>query len=67
MPLEEAQYVRSRLTDELGPDATIMLRHDRATLRTLPLRRQIAAVFAADLRAGVMSLIETALQRRWIS
>ncbi len=38
-----------------------MLRHDRATLRTLPLRRQIAALFAGDLRAAIMSLIETAL------
>ena len=38
-----------------------MLRHDRATLRTLPLRRQVAALFASDLRAAIMSLIETAL------
>jgi hypothetical protein len=61
LPLEETQYVRQRATSDLGPDATIMLRHDRATLWTLPLRRQIAALFAADLRAAVMSLIETAL------
>ena len=26
------------------PDATIMLRHDRATLWTLPLRRQISGI-----------------------
>jgi hypothetical protein len=61
LPLEEAQYVRPRATTELGPDASIMLRHDRATLWQLPLQRQIAALFAADLRAAIMSLIETAL------
>ena len=36
LPLEEAQYTRSRSAAELGPDAAIMLRHDRATLRTMP-------------------------------
>jgi hypothetical protein len=61
LPLEETQYVRPRTTSDLGPDASIMLRHDRATLATLPLRRQIAALFAGDLRAAIMSLIETAL------
>ena len=61
LPLEEAQYVRPRATADLGPDASIMLRHDRATLWTLPPRRQLAALFAADLRAVIMSLIETAL------
>lgn len=61
LPMEETQYARPRATSDLGPDATIMLRHDRATLRTLPLRRQVAALFAGDLRAAIMSLIETAL------
>ncbi|MGD0104077.1 MAG: hypothetical protein ABSC06_08580 [Rhodopila sp.] len=61
LPLEEAQYVRPRATADLGPDATIMLRHDRATLWELPIRRKIAALFAANLRAAVMSIIETAL------
>lgn len=61
LPLEEAQYVRPRATSDLGPDAAIMLRHDRTTLWTLPLRRQIAAMFACDLRAAVMSILETAL------
>jgi hypothetical protein len=61
LPLEEAQYVRPRTTSDLGPDAAIMLRHDRGTLLTLPLRRQIAALFASDLRAAIMSAIETAL------
>jgi hypothetical protein len=61
MPLEEAQYVRGHATNDLGPDAAIMLRHDRDTLLALPLRRQVAAVFASDLRAVVMSVIETML------
>ena len=30
LPMEEAQYVRARATSDLGPDAAIMLRHDRA-------------------------------------
>jgi hypothetical protein len=61
LPLEEAQYTRHRATAGLGPDAAIMLRHDRATLSALPPGRQIEAVFASDLRAAIMSLIETAL------
>jgi hypothetical protein len=61
LPLEEAQYVLPRATTDLGPDAAIMFRHDRATLWTLPLQRQIAAVFAADLRTTVMSVIEIML------
>lgn len=61
LPLEEAQYVRSRLTSDLGPDAAIMLRHDRATLLSMPLRRQLAALFSGDLRGAIMSLIETGL------
>jgi alginate O-acetyltransferase complex protein AlgI len=61
MPLEEAQYIRPHATNDLGPDAAIMLRHDRTTLLGLPLHRQIAALFASDLRAAVMSVLETAL------
>ncbi|WP_158927521.1 hypothetical protein [Acidisphaera sp. S103] len=61
LPMEETQYARPRATSDLGPDASIMLRYDRATLRTLPLRRQVAALFAGDLRAAIMSLIETVL------
>lgn len=61
LPMEEAQYARPRATEDLGPDAAIMLRHDRATLWTLPLRRQIAALFVDNLRAAIMSLIEMAL------
>src|SRR5208337_1739196 len=61
MPLEEAQYVRPPAAAALGPDAAIMLRHDRTTLWTMPVHRQLAALFASDLRGGIMSLIETAL------
>jgi hypothetical protein len=61
LPLEEAQYSSRRTTAGLGPDAAIMLRHDRTTLRIMPPNRQIAALFASDLRAAIMSLIETAL------
>jgi hypothetical protein len=61
LPLEEAQYARSQATSELGPDASIMLRHDRATLAAMPWHRQVAALFTADLRDAVMSLIEAAL------
>ena len=37
--------MRPRGATDLGPDAAIMLRHDRATLQALPLHRQIAALF----------------------
>jgi hypothetical protein len=61
LPMEEAQYVRDRAATALGPDAAIMLRHDRATLAKLPPRRWIGAVFVYDLRGALMALIETAL------
>jgi len=61
LPLEEAQYARSRAMAELGPDASIMLRHDRTSLTAMPWHRQFAALFTADLRGAVMSVIETAL------
>ena len=44
-----------------GPDAAIMLRHDRATLAGLPPRRWLGALFSYDLRGALMALIETAL------
>ncbi len=61
LPLEEAQYTVSHATSRLGPDAAIMARHDWDTLARLPPQRWMAALFAFDLRAGIMSLIETAL------
>jgi len=61
LPMEEAQYARDRATNALGPDAAIMLRHDRTTLATLPARRWLGALFAYDLRGALMTLVETAL------
>ncbi len=61
LPLEQAQYSISAATNALGPDAAIMLRHDRATLWTLPLTRWAGAAFAAGPRAALMSLIEMSL------
>src|SRR4051794_34018057 len=61
LPLEETQYTRSRAASELGPDAAIMLRHERAVLLAMPGPRRIAAWFSSDLRAAVMSLVETTL------
>lgn len=61
LPLEEAQYAVTPASARLGPDAAIMARHDWATLRRLSPDRWLAALFAFDLRAGIMSLIETAL------
>lgn len=61
LPLEDVQYARSRTAVALGPDAAIMLRHDRATLARLPPDRWVAAAFAADLRAALMSAIEMSL------
>jgi hypothetical protein len=61
MPMEEAQYVRNSAANALGPDAAIMLRHDRATLARLPPQRWLGAVFCYDLRGALMAVIETAL------
>jgi hypothetical protein len=60
LPMETAQYTVGRLASMLGPDAAMMLRHDRATLAELPPRRWLAALFSADLRAAVMSVTEMA-------
>jgi hypothetical protein len=61
LPLEEAQYVRSRAATVVGPDAAIMLRHDRATLAKLLPDRWLGALFSFDLRGAVSSVIEMAL------
>ncbi len=61
LPIEEAQYVRTRAATEVGPDAAIMFRHDWRTLASLPPRRWLAALFAFDgLRAALMGPIEAA-------
>lgn len=63
LPLEEAQYTRERAATSVGPDAAIMFRHDWRTLASLTAYRVLGAAFSFDARAGVMSLIETALAR----
>jgi hypothetical protein len=61
LPMEEAQYVRSREATVVGPDAAIMFRRDWRTLTALPAERWLAALFAFDLRAAVMGPIEAML------
>jgi hypothetical protein len=61
LPMEEAQYTRSRAATEVGPDAEIMFRHDWQTLATLSPRRWLAALFSFDLRTAMMSPIEALL------
>ncbi len=61
LPMEEAQYVRTRSATMMGPDAAIMFRHDWATLARLPPDRWLGAAFSFDLRYALMAPIETAL------
>jgi hypothetical protein len=61
LPMEEAQYVRTRASTVVGPDAAIMFRHDWRTLASLPPERWLAALFSFDLRAALMGPIEAAL------
>ena len=62
LPMEELQYVRSRAATDLGPDASIMFRHDWRTLARLPPDRWVSALFSFDLRYALMAVIETALR-----
>jgi hypothetical protein len=61
LPLEEAQYTRTYAATSVGPDASIMFRHDWSTLGRLPPDRWLNAAFSFAPRAALMSLIETAL------
>ena len=61
LPMEEAQYVRTRAATDVGPDAAIMFRHDWRTLASLGAERWLAALFSFDLRAALMGPIEAAL------
>jgi hypothetical protein len=63
LPMEHAQYLRTRAASALGPDAAILFRHDWQTLAELSPRRWVAALFAFDVRAGVMGIIETAIRQ----
>jgi hypothetical protein len=61
LPMEAAQYIRTRAATELGPDAPIMFRHDRRTLASLSPTRWLAAMFSFDLRSTLMGPIEAVL------
>jgi hypothetical protein len=61
LPMEEAQYVRTRAATAVGPDAAIMFRQDWRTLASLLPERWLAALFSFDLRAALMGPIEAAL------
>jgi hypothetical protein len=63
LPLEEAQFTRTYAATSMGPDGAIMFRHDWVTLSGLPAGRVLGAAFSFGARAGLMSLIETALVR----
>ena len=67
LPMEIAQYTRGRLATATGPDAAIMFRHDRATLAGLGPARMVAALFAFDMRAAVVSVAEAALSAAGMS
>jgi hypothetical protein len=60
MPLELQQYTVSLGAGGAGPDAPIMLRHDRVTLMALGTARIVAAAFSSTAEDVVLSLIETA-------
>lgn len=67
LPMEVAQYTRGRLATATGPDAAIMFRHERATLAGLGPSRMLAALFAFDLRAAVVSVAEAVLSAAGMS
>jgi len=61
LPMEEAQYIRTRAAIDMGPDAAIMYRHDWRTLAGRQPERWLAALFSFDLRAALMGPIEVVL------
>ena len=61
LPMEEAQYVRSRAATDVGPDAAIMFRHDWRTLARLGPERWLGALFSFTVRYALMAVIERAL------
>ena len=60
MPMELQQFVAMAAASGEGPDAPIMLRHDRTTLAGLGSARIVAAAFSSTAEDAVLSLIETA-------
>ena len=55
LPLEEAQFTRTSSAASVGPDASIMFRHDRGTLAGLSSERWLGAAFSFGSRAALMS------------
>ncbi len=60
LPMELEQYAVPAAAARAGPDAAIMLRHDRATLAGLGSPRILAAAFSSTAEDAVSSLVETA-------
>jgi hypothetical protein len=60
MPLELQQYTVTPAQAREGPDAAIMLRHDRVTLAALSPARWLAAAFSATMEDAVLGLVEDA-------
>lgn len=61
LPMEEAQYVRSRGATIMGPDAAIMLHHDWTTLLRLSPVRWAGALFSTNLSGALLAPIETVM------
>jgi hypothetical protein len=62
LPMELEQYAVPAAA-RAGPDAAIMLRHDRGTLAGLGPARILAAAFSSTAEDAVSSLVETAALR----
>lgn len=60
MPMELQQYVVPVEASRAGPDAPIMLRHDRTTLAALGPARLLSAAFSSTAEDAVLSVVETA-------
>ncbi len=60
MPLELQQYEVTAFAARAGPDAAIMLRHDRRILLRLGPTRWLPAAFSGSAEDAVLSLVETA-------
>lgn len=58
MPLELRQYEATKPEARLGPDAAIMLRHDRGLLLSLGPARAISALFSGTVEDAIASLVE---------
>jgi hypothetical protein len=66
LPMEAQQYTTTRAENRVGPDAALLLRHNRAQLRHLPPDRIIGAAFATSLPDIIDDLAEMGLARAGI-